>query len=71
MKTSEYEQQGGAAYPLSTDRFFQRGMSLRDWFAGQALMAMVVKGHCIDSNVSDAYKYADAMLKERSKPKEG
>ena len=50
------------------------GMTLRDWFAGQALKAWV-QAH-IDQSVDDlsksdiareCYSYADAMLKEREK----
>lgn len=53
------------------------GMTLRDWFAGQAVAA-IIKQNC--ENVahgskplsprevaSDVYGYADAMLEERSK----
>ena len=45
----------------------QRGMSLRDYFAGQAMAALIVA----DFNMSEprvselAYKQADAMLEER------
>lgn len=51
------------------------GMSLRDYFAGQALAGMLAKG--TDGQFSKpegvaraalwSYEYADAMLKERSK----
>lgn len=73
-----------AALPDATDeRNFQRdGMSLRDWFAGQALVALMsnpgwVKG--LDEVVGRAgcsfkaslaanvYAVADAMLAERTK----
>ena len=46
------------------------GMSLRDWFAGQALAGMIA---CPNTNGGGkdfavyAYKYADAMLAERQK----
>ena len=42
------------------------GMSLRDWFAGQALISL---WDCDDCNESAkrAYKMADAMLAERKK----
>jgi len=44
------------------------GMSLRDWFAGQALVAII--GHPVwegtdDEIASDAYKAADAMMRAR------
>lgn len=42
------------------------GMSLRDWFAGQALQGMLSGTHAADLDASlvasDAYWYADAML---------
>jgi hypothetical protein len=53
---------------------FSPGMTLRDWFAGQALGEWV-KAH-IDGSVDDlckrqiaveCYSYADAMLTEREK----
>lgn len=47
------------------------GMTLRDWFAGMALQAIVTQFHECDSLIvgaeKDAYDYADAMLTERSK----
>lgn len=48
------------------------GMTLRDWFAGQALMgalAFPMPGpEKIPNNAArDAYAYADAMLAERAK----
>ena len=57
-----------AAFPVpigNTDEL-QWGMSLRDWFAGQAL-------HCIYDKsdfyvlVKNAYEIADAMIVERGK----
>lgn len=53
------------------------GMSLRDWFAGQAIqgMAHVVRknpgdDHMADSIALSAYEMADAMLVERAKATE-
>lgn len=52
------------------------GMSLRDWFAGQALIAVSSrwKGNISDIDQSGqelsaryAYQIADAMMKERAK----
>ena len=51
----------------------QSGMTLRDYFAAKAMQAMI-SNHLIIDNYSDgavnyassaAYKFADAMLKER------
>lgn len=70
---------GGPAFPcdfnMSTFEHGIKGMSLRDWFAGQALQGLA----CITSHNSDtslamlkirtkiAYNYADAMLVTRNK----
>lgn len=59
----------------------QNGMTLRDWFAGQAISGMLsnidlIKGFTkaggekgltgIETLTASAYVYADAMIKERS-----
>ncbi len=48
------------------------GMSLRDWFAGQAMRAMLNRdaamyAHLWPAMANNAYKIADAMLEERNK----
>lgn len=75
---------GGPAFPSATTdpldmtvgpmRFTKsHGMSLRDWFAGQALVGILGSrnGFLIDcgtDNAADwAYKTADAMLAARSR----
>ncbi len=77
---------GGPAFPrpVSEDRYSgdqpdgnctvpdQCGMSLRDWFAGQALCGLIASN---DENAGDrleelpgyAYQIADAMLAQREK----
>jgi hypothetical protein len=46
-------------------------MSLRDWFAGQALSGLAAMGpgrpDSVDIAVAEAYDYADGMLRERAK----
>ena len=58
---------GGPAFPTSQSR----GMSLRDWFAGQALLALagLAKDLFNDApTVADvAYHFADAMIAARDK----
>ncbi len=54
---------GDIAYP-------DAGMSLRDWFAGQALAGLIHRGFTEFGNRESgytalAYTYADAMLKQR------
>lgn len=66
---------GGAAFPRedyqADNAPGQRGMSLRDYFAGQALAGncgfSVHEGIPIKGLVSEAYAIADAMLAEREK----
>lgn len=47
------------------------GMSLRDWFAGQALTGLIFHndfGHVFTEDIAaGAYSYADAMLEARNK----
>lgn len=68
---------GGPAFPTDgasrastyTTGHFE-GMSLRDWFAGQALAGICGDGipgshHHTGATSRNAYDYADAMLKAR------
>jgi hypothetical protein len=64
---------GGPAFPLPSEPGFpaEMGMTLRDWFAGQALGAYLA-GRNGDSRdtarphvAQTCYEYADAMLKAR------
>jgi hypothetical protein len=76
---------GGAAFPnpgikdISGARTVyiseSQGMTLRDWFAGQALMGMIASEPVADRSkpiyavwAEKAFKFADAMLAERDKP---
>lgn len=83
---------GGAAFPIippvdpSTGQqaggfpFPENGMSLRDWFAGHALVGILAGGFADTVPHDDvtgggeaaffAYQYADAMLAARSKTPE-
>lgn len=61
---------GDLAFPGNTST----GMSLRDWFAGQALGAVIemfdthAAGVATHQNfATEAYRIADAMLAERNK----
>lgn len=61
---------GGAAFACAAENGHQEGMSLRDYFAGQALAGLlsrqVVQGD-VTAYVAAvwSYEYADAMLKAR------
>ena len=70
---------GGPAFPydhLHRPRAgeFSRGMSLRDWFAGQAMVGLMSDPGLRPSNTDEfehmatrLYQVADAMLNERKK----
>lgn len=71
---------GGPAFPLVHEHsagagggtFIYHGMTLRDWFAGQALAGLIASndagaGDRIEEIPSYAYSIADAMLKARAK----
>ena len=58
---------GGTAFPTHRDlKNFCPGMSLRDYFAGQALAGMLAdseRAGGFSTYAKDAYAFADAMLK--------
>lgn len=68
---------GGPAFPAQDWQAkgnHHPGMSLRDWFAGQALAGFAANPGLITpagdfqrSNFAAAYKFADAMLAERNR----
>jgi hypothetical protein len=66
---------GGPAHPVCTGNpdHWQKGMSLRDWFAGQALTGLLTRvgeDDLINSShlaSVKAYVMADAMIAERAK----
>lgn len=73
---------GGPAFPCEDHynprgEFHQTGMSLRDWFAGQAMQGLWVafnrdwsnpNDYQINAIAANAYNVADAMLAAREKP---
>lgn len=64
---------GGPAFPID-DHPDRRGMSLRDYIAGQVLQALVYRdaddsaygGDMIKARPQLAYSYADAMIAARN-----
>ena len=59
-----------AAFPVVVPEAWdsvQNGMSLRDYFAGQALIALINKNDIRSAEIiaENAYVYADAMMTER------
>ena len=70
---SNIEKNGGPAFPIN-DLNAWEGMSLRDYFAGQALSGLVIGIEIANEGESKllpvstaAYKIADAMLAEKKK----
>jgi hypothetical protein len=66
----ESKKTGGAAFPESCNSSIISGMTLRDYFAGQALAGLVGKGGITltyDIIPEMSYNIADAMLKELDK----
>lgn len=73
---SAMDKYGGPAFPCDSMKQFptQEGMTLRDWFAGQALAGimansklMIVLDEKKQDPASCAYQMADFMLSERNK----
>jgi hypothetical protein len=64
---------GGPAFPhtmMKGHKDYAGGMSLRDYFAGQAItgiMASLEEGGTLGAAAAEAYNVADRMLVERSK----
>ena len=67
---------GGPAFPVTLDHrgcVGAYGMSLRDWFAGQALAAYLAgrnrdsRDTATPNTAASCYAYADAMLAARNK----
>lgn len=60
--------------PNIEKRYTQGGMTLRDWFAGQALAGRMARNTAYrtwSDAAADAYEIADAMLAERARGTKG
>ncbi len=66
---SKQHDDGGPAFPVYAPGL-SNGMSLRDWFAGQALAGIAVRDTVLpfEDEAAAAYRYADAMLAARKEP---
>ena len=67
---------GGPAFPIPLHsntcpcRCGNEGMTLRDWFAGQALAASPITDcspDYLEQRANRCWRYADAMIQEREK----
>lgn len=77
MYTEKKEAQNFSAFPCAAfgpagDDIHQRGMSMRDWFAGMALQGFTsfhgarnYTSGSIDEYAEEAFSLADAMMKAR------
>jgi hypothetical protein len=61
----EMEDNGGTAFPVPESYGTRLGMSLRDWFAGQALVGLCAYDETPEGLARASYQVADAMLKAR------
>ena len=52
-------------HPTTGETRLDEGMDLRDWFAGQALPKLMGISAEIKDVTEAAYRWADAMIKER------
>ena len=60
---SDKRNDGGAAFPVAFP-VAEKGLSLRDYFAGQAMIARI-QAYVEDWSAKDCYDDADKMLKAR------
>jgi len=61
---------GERAFACASVDGYQAGMTLRDYFAGQAMQGLVANGNIpVSKNrvAKEAYSYADSMLAERER----
>ena len=58
---------GGPAFPACERPGYTSGISLRDYFAAQALGAALLPGRTAQELAEECYILADAMLAEREK----
>lgn len=63
---TDYRKDGGAAFPSAG---VNNGMTLRDWFAGQAMAGAISRWLDVDASDKEiaqwSYEVADAMLDAR------
>ena len=53
------------AFPYDSQKSMQSGMTLRDYFAAQAMPVVLSDAGTYEQDAASAYLYADAMMKAR------
>ena len=77
QQSAERQDDGGPAFPCSNEQYTygnpqtgdaHAGMTLRDWFAGRAISAIIRENPYAETKAlaRDAYRVADAMLAART-----
>lgn len=66
---SEEIKTGGPAFPIAYEddvtRYVSHGLSMRDYFAAQAMSSLIAEEWAPKDCARQAYEFADAMLKAR------
>lgn len=66
-----YEKTGGPAFPAKLGHWMEEGMTLRDYFAAQALTGLITGAVFDEDRIARlAYQMADAMLEVRGRENE-
>ena len=60
---------GGPAFPTMdpNEHYRLMGMTLRDYFAGKAIEALIVRGWGLEAASGKAYEIADEMIKAKNR----
>ena len=62
-----YEKTGGPAFPAKLGHWMEEGMTLRDYFAAQAMLGFIAVEVQRERIAEWAYEIADAMLEVRGR----
>ena len=56
-----------SVFPVENNSFFEKGMTLRDYFAAKAMQALINNGGSFVVLPTQAYAIADVMMQARLK----